>query len=60
MSGKSSKLLMYIIELVCGICGLLYVLSRAYLIVEAFISLRLLPTAAYMTPEWTLGLPHVA
>lgn len=60
MSGNSSKWIMYSLFVVCGICGLLYVLSRAYLIVEALISLRLLPVAAYITPEWTLGVPHVA
>lgn len=60
MSGGSSRWLTYPLVVVCGICGLLYVLSRAYLIVEALISLRLLPVAAYVTPEWTLGVPHVA
>lgn len=60
MSGDSSRWVSWSIKISCAICGLAYVLARANLIVEAFISLRLLPAAAYITPEWTLGVPHVA
>jgi hypothetical protein len=37
----------------------LFVLARAYLVVEAFVSLRRLPTAAYKTPQWSNFFPHL-
>ena len=36
-----------------------FVLARLYLVVEAFISLRSLPIAAYQTPVWTQWIPHL-
>ncbi|KDR73284.1 hypothetical protein GALMADRAFT_72624, partial [Galerina marginata CBS 339.88] len=36
-----------------------YILARLVLLVEALISLRNLPQAAYAVVEWTLFLPHV-
>ena len=38
---------------------LAYVSGRLFLIVEAFISLRALPLAAYDTPSWTQFIPHL-
>ena len=36
-----------------------YIVSRLFLVVEAFISLRLLPVTAYETPQWTQWIPHL-
>jgi hypothetical protein len=41
------------------ISPVLYVFSRSFLVVEAFISLRRLPTSAYNTPSWTQYLAHL-
>jgi hypothetical protein len=38
---------------------IIYVFSRCFLVVEAFISLRRLPTTAYSTPSWTQYLAHL-
>jgi hypothetical protein len=38
---------------------MVYVCSRSFLVVEAFISLRKLPIAAYNTPSWTQYLAHL-
>ena len=32
--------------------------SRVYLVIEAFVSLRRVPSAVYQTPEWSQFLPH--
>lgn len=60
MSGDASRWLKVSLGLVCGVCGLAYLFARAYLIIESFMSLRRLPVAAYIVPEWTLGVPHIA
>nr|POE74595.1 centrin-3 [Quercus suber] len=60
MSGDAPKGLTVAVSVTCCVCGLAYAFSRAYLIIEAFISLRLLPMSAYDVPQWTLGVPHVA
>jgi hypothetical protein len=60
MSGEASVWLTSTVRIICSICGLAYLSARAYLIVEAFVALRLLPVAAYVVPEWTLGVPHIA
>ena len=41
------------------LCGLAYLLARIFLVVEAFISLRKLPAAAFETLEWTQLFPHL-
>lgn len=41
------------------LCGLAYLLARIFLVVEAFISLRKLPAAAFETLEWTQLIPHL-
>lgn len=48
-----------VIVFLCTICGLAYIFSRAYLVVEAFNSLRELPRGAYETPSWIQVLPHL-
>jgi hypothetical protein len=48
--------------LIYGLCvlgGSLYVIARTFLVVEAFISLRALPAAAYNSPSWILTVPHL-
>lgn len=39
-------------------CSAVYVLSRVYVILEGFISLRALPPNAYDSIDWTVWLPH--
>lgn len=41
------------------LCGLAYVLSRLYLVVESLISLRTLPKGAFDTMEWSQLVPHL-
>lgn len=38
--------------------GAMFCLCRAYLVAEAFLSLRQLPADAYLTPTWSQYLPH--
>ena len=38
---------------------LIYVLGRAYLVVECFINLGHVPAGVYTTPSWTAYLPHI-
>jgi len=48
--------------LIYGLCllgGSLYIIARTFLVVEAFISLRALPAAAYVSPSWILTVPHL-
>ena len=40
------------------VCGFSLMLARAYIVVEAFISVRSLPLAAYQTPRWSQIIPH--
>ncbi|KAF2428641.1 hypothetical protein EJ08DRAFT_555758, partial [Tothia fuscella] len=49
----------FVIISLCVICGISYIFSRAFLVVEAFNSLRELPKSAYDTPSWTQVLPHL-
>ncbi|KAE8136105.1 hypothetical protein BDV38DRAFT_294149 [Aspergillus pseudotamarii] len=37
-----------------------YTLARCYFLIEALMSLRLLPSAAYQTVQWSNFLPHVS
>ena len=40
------------------LCGVSLLFARAFIVVEAFISIRELPAAAYQTPGWTQVIPH--
>ena len=60
MSGKASKSVMITVTILCTICGIMYLFGRGFLLVEALLCLRSLPVAAYLVPQWTLGVPHVA
>lgn len=41
------------------ICRLSLVFARAFVVVEAFVSIRELPVGAYETPTWTQVFPHL-
>jgi len=43
----------------CACCGVAYVMSRLFLIVDSFVGLRSLPAASFLVPQWTVSLPHV-
>lgn len=59
LEGGISKANYVFIGVLCAIGGFLYVVSRAYLVVEAFVSLRMLPVEAYISPSWVLSVPHL-
>ena len=40
-------------------CGIAYIFSRVFLVVDAVISLRSIPAKAYDTPNWTSMIPHL-
>lgn len=44
---------------VTGALGL-YVLARAYLVVECFLNLLHLPDSAFSVPQWSRYIPHIA
>ena len=48
-----------LLGLLCGICGAAWIVARAFLVIEAFISIRSLPAEAYDTPNWTQVFPHL-
>lgn len=41
------------------VCGLSLVFARAFIVIEAFVSIRELPSGAYDTPGWTQVFPHL-
>ncbi|KUJ09966.1 uncharacterized protein LY89DRAFT_760740 [Mollisia scopiformis] len=41
------------------VCGIIYIFARAFLVVDAFVSLRQLPIQAYSTPQWSEVIPHL-
>lgn len=45
-----------VISFITGI--IVYLVSRSFLLVQAFITLRKAPVAMYRTPEWTQLIPH--
>jgi hypothetical protein len=59
MIGEASQILTILVKALCSMCGILYILARAYLVVEAFVELRSLPTMAYAIPQWSVSIPHV-
>ena len=40
------------------LCGLALIFARAFIVIEAFVSIRELPMGAYETPTWTQVFPH--
>jgi hypothetical protein len=41
------------------ICGVVYIFARAFLVVDAIVSLRELPAQTYSTPRWSEFIPHL-
>lgn len=48
-----------VITLLCILCGVSYIVSRAYLVIEAFVSIRRVPPDVYLTPVWSQVFPHL-
>jgi hypothetical protein len=48
-----------VISLLCILCGISYIVSRAYIVVEAFVSIRNVPKGVYDTPAWSQVFPHL-
>jgi hypothetical protein len=48
-----------VITLLCILCGVTYIASRGYIVVEAFISIRKVPKEVYQTPIWSQVFPHL-
>ncbi|KAF1992597.1 hypothetical protein K402DRAFT_388242 [Aulographum hederae CBS 113979] len=48
-----------VILTLCTLCGAAYIFSRTYLVIGAFVSIRLLPEAAYQSPAWLQVIPHL-
>ena len=40
-------------------CGILYIFARAFLVVDAIVSLRQSPLQTYNTPQWSEMIPHL-
>ena len=59
MDGKSSWYFNVVIGFLVFTCGLSFALARLFIVVEAVISIRSLPAAAYQTPDWTQVFPHL-
>ncbi|THV97105.1 hypothetical protein D6D26_06835 [Aureobasidium pullulans] len=59
MIGEASQVLTMLVTALCSMCGVVYILARAFLVIEAFVELRSLPTMAYAIPQWSVSIPHV-
>ncbi|KAF2758485.1 hypothetical protein EJ05DRAFT_510406 [Pseudovirgaria hyperparasitica] len=59
LTGGGPKLLRSLLFAVCSVCGVAYVFARLFLIVDSFVSLRSLPAAAFIVPQWAVNVPHV-
>lgn len=59
MDGKSRWYFNIPIGFLVFICGFSFCAARLYIVVEAVISIRRLPAAAYLTPDWTQVFPHL-
>ena len=58
MDGISSWFYLAVLGSAVFVCGLSFCLARGFILVEAFISIRSLESAAYDTPDWTQIFPH--
>ena len=56
---RASRVSFVVLGSLCFICGAAYGFARIYLVIEAFISIRELPSGAYLTPDWTVVIPHL-
>ncbi len=59
MNGEKKWWHNVIIGTLVFICGLSLMVARAYIMIEAFVSIRQLPARAYETPTWTNIFPHL-
>ena len=58
MDGEGRWWQNFLIGIPVLVCGVSLILARAFIVIEAFISIRELPAAAYETPTWTQAFPH--
>jgi hypothetical protein len=58
-AGMLDDMLSWLGSIIYGLCAVSYVGARLLILIEAFVSLRNLPAAAYQTPNWTPWLPHL-
>ena len=59
MDGNANLCLNIVIGSLVFLCGLSFCLARLLIVVEAVISIRRLPAAAYVTPDWSQLYPHI-
>lgn len=59
MALQASRVSHLFLGFLCSICGIAYVFARAYLVVEAIVSIRQMPVTAYQTPDWAQIIPHL-
>lgn len=58
MDGKKRGWQNVLIGIPVVICGASLLFARAFLVIEAFVSVRELPASAYVTPAWSQVFPH--
>jgi hypothetical protein len=58
LMGDVHRINYVVLGFLCALGGAAYMFVRVFLVVEAIISLRSLPAAAYITPNWTFDIPH--
>lgn len=58
MEGKKKGWQNVLIGIPVVLCGASLLFARAFLVIEAFVSVRELPAAAYVTPAWSQVFPH--
>lgn len=59
MDGQDTFWQSFALGLVVSVCGFSLMLARVFIVVEAFMSIREMPAAAYQTPRWTNVFPHL-
>ena len=59
MDGKKGAIYNAVLGFLVFSCGFAFCIARAFIVVEAFISIRELPATAYDTPNWSQLLPHL-
>lgn len=58
MDGGGKKWQNFLIGVPVFVCGFSLLFARGFIVIEAFISIRQLPAAAYDTPTWSQIFPH--
>ncbi|KAI4135952.1 MAG: hypothetical protein LQ341_005821 [Variospora aurantia] len=59
MDGKKKAWQNALIGIPVVLCGASLLFARAFLVIEAFVSVRELPASAYVTPAWSQVFPHL-